>query len=79
MLFLLHHLSNLLVPGDSVTHDVSELLLVLVVVFASHTPRSLILILTLIASNVTSGQKRLSSALKVIKITHFRGLRSIGS
>ena len=62
--------SQLLVPGDGVTHDISKLLLVLVIVLTSHTSSSLILVLILILTHITSRQKSLSSVLKMIKVTH---------
>ena len=74
---LLSKLSQLLVPSDGVTHDISELLLVLVIILTSHTSSSLILVLILMLTHIASRQKSLSCILKMIKVTHLWLLRGV--
>ena len=79
LIMLLSKLGQLLVPGNGIAHNISELLLVLVIVLTSHTSSSLILVLIFILTHITSRQKRLSCVLKMIKVTHFWLLRGVGS
>jgi len=68
----------LLVASDGVAHDVSEFLLVLIVVLTSHTSGGFILGISLSLLHVTSGQKGLSCITQMVEITHRRSFTGIG-
>ena len=68
----------MLVASDGVTHDVSEFLLVLVIVLTCHTSGGFILSISLSLLHVASGQKGLSCVAQMVEITNRRSFTGVG-